>query len=138
MDPGADLLALLGVLETLKKQHRAGLSPTFGQVEDLFQYADQVRGGSPIPGWGATAPDVERDQRDVLEALRAAPDQAVARELEMQALARRLQEENAALRARLHGVSDQLALVVRNCSSAPDVPAQGFCARPDTISLGRL
>lgn len=38
-----DLRALLDVIEQLRKQHKAGISPTFGQVDELFALADSVR-----------------------------------------------------------------------------------------------
>ncbi|OFW05678.1 MAG: hypothetical protein A3H96_11500 [Acidobacteria bacterium RIFCSPLOWO2_02_FULL_67_36] len=43
MHATAELLALLGLLETLKKQSRAGINPPPGVVEDVFRYADAVR-----------------------------------------------------------------------------------------------
>lgn len=35
--------ALLDLIDTLKQQHRSGETPTFGQTEDLFEYAADIR-----------------------------------------------------------------------------------------------
>jgi hypothetical protein len=35
--------ALLDVIDRLKSQHRAGENPTYGQLEDLFDYATRAR-----------------------------------------------------------------------------------------------
>lgn len=40
-----DLLELLDAIDRLKAVHRASESPTFGQVEALFDQADTVRRG---------------------------------------------------------------------------------------------
>lgn len=93
-----DLLALLGVLETLKKQHKAGINPTYGQVDDLFALGDAVRASLspaglvelPIPGWGAPAGDADK--------LRAALAAADERAQQTQARILQVEEENARLR----------------------------------------
>ena len=36
-------LQLCDLIDVLRKQHRAGITPTFGQVEDLFDLADHLR-----------------------------------------------------------------------------------------------
>lgn len=34
---------LCDLIDQLRKQHRAGITPTFGQVEDLFDLGDRLR-----------------------------------------------------------------------------------------------
>ena len=108
MDARTDLLALLGMLETLKKQHRAGEVPTYGQVEQLFDHADEVRralsADLPIPGWGA------KDAGDVA-AMRAALDEADRRAQVTQVEILRVQEENARLRALVAGEAERLSAI---------------------------
>ncbi len=105
MSPTADLLALLGLLETLKKQHRAGVTPTYGQVDDLFQHADAVRQAladrgfdAPIPGWGAKVEPEASLRQALAEADRRAQDTQV-RILEVE-------DENRQLRERLKAVAE--------------------------------
>jgi hypothetical protein len=45
MDPTKALKLLLDSLDTLRRQHRAGIYPTYGQIEDLFEFAANVRTG---------------------------------------------------------------------------------------------
>jgi len=41
--PTKALKPLLDSLDTLRQQHRAGIYPTYGQIEDLFEFAAEVR-----------------------------------------------------------------------------------------------
>jgi hypothetical protein len=77
-----ELKALLDLVDALKRQHRAGIAPSFGQVDELFDLAASVRAeaqalpsGSPAT---ATTPDaavvalVARAARRKAELMRAA------------------------------------------------------------------
>lgn len=59
---------LVAHIRTLRSQHKAGINPTYGQVEDLFDYAErldmEIRLSEPtmpcsLPG-GCSAPATER------------------------------------------------------------------------------
>jgi len=68
------LLELLEHIDKLKALHRANESPSFGQVEQLFDYSDQVRRSLGVPAesrpaaWPtASARQVERAARHLVE-----------------------------------------------------------------------
>lgn len=70
----AMLLELLDHIDKLKALHRANESPSFGQVELLFDYGDQVRRSLGVPAdarpaaWPtASARQVERAARHLVE-----------------------------------------------------------------------
>jgi hypothetical protein len=57
MSPQAQAIAdLLDHIDKLKAVHRASESPTFGQVEALFDHADQVRRAFTLPARTPRAP----------------------------------------------------------------------------------
>ena len=68
------LLEMLDHVDKLKALHRANESPSFGQVEQLFDYCDQVRRSLGVPAetrpaaWPtASARQVERAARHLVE-----------------------------------------------------------------------
>lgn len=71
----AHVLTLLAQLDTLKGAHRAGETPTFGQVEALFDQAAVVRAAlaSPDPSraaaWPSAANPIEAAARRLVAAL---------------------------------------------------------------------
>lgn len=52
----ADLKILLDTLDQLKAQHRAGITPHYGQLEDLFESAAAVRRDMTAIASGLTPP----------------------------------------------------------------------------------
>lgn len=52
---GAAVPQLCDLIGAIERQHRAGITPTFGQVEELFEMARELRGG---PMMGADQPPV--------------------------------------------------------------------------------
>jgi hypothetical protein len=70
----AVLLEMLDHIDKLKALHRANESPSFGQVELLFDYCDQVRRSLGVPAdtrpaaWPiASSRQVERAARHLVE-----------------------------------------------------------------------
>lgn len=69
-----DVTTMLDVVDRLQQQHRAGIPPTYGQVEDLFESAATVRrrlsepapepapkkSAALIAGWGGVVPAVDQ------------------------------------------------------------------------------
>ncbi len=56
----ADLTLLLDTVDQLKAQHRAGITPHFGQLEDLFASAAAVRLDLAAIASGLTPPAPQR------------------------------------------------------------------------------
>lgn len=44
---------LCDLVDLLRKQHRAGITPSFGQVDELFELSDRLRGEADAP-WPAS------------------------------------------------------------------------------------
>lgn len=56
----ADLKTLLDTLDQLKAQHRAGITPHYGQLDDLFESAARVRQDVAAIAAGMTPPPPAR------------------------------------------------------------------------------
>ncbi len=69
----ADLKILLDTIDRLKAQHRAGITPHYGQLDDLFESAAAVRRDLAAIAAGLTPPAARVSGRLTLEQVQGAP-----------------------------------------------------------------
>ena len=70
-----DVSNLLDTIARLKRQHAAGITPPFGELEALFEDAANVQRDLTAVACGLTPPEVEQPQRGrlTLERVEGAP-----------------------------------------------------------------
>lgn len=69
----ADLKILLDTIDQLKAQHRAGITPSYGQLDDLFESAAAVRRDLAAIAAGTTPPTRRQSEPLTLERVPSVP-----------------------------------------------------------------